>query len=145
VDCLSWAHWIWQKFVGSTYGRAHRTYQGDGEAFWKTLELPKGFIHRCFLFQFPEHQFFAETVYDEVAFAAKNFELDSIEERVKKSLDIAGLSFDEFKDRSPFTLSGGEKRKVALASVIVCDPSAGLDGASKKALYYPFVGRSCGC
>jgi len=55
-----------------------------------------------FLFQFPEHQFFAETVYDEVAFAAKNFELDSIEERVKKSLDIAGLSFDEFKDRSPF-------------------------------------------
>jgi len=37
-----------------------------------------------------------------VAFAAKNFELDSIEERVKKSLDIAGLSFDEFKDRSPF-------------------------------------------
>jgi len=36
-----------------------------------------------FLFQFPEHQFFAETVYDEVAFAAKNFELDSIEERVK--------------------------------------------------------------
>ncbi|MBK6585912.1 MAG: energy-coupling factor transporter ATPase [Coprothermobacter sp.] len=96
-----------------------------------------------FLFQFPEHQFFAETVYDEVAFAAKNFELDSIEERVKKSLDIAGLSFDEFKDRSPFTLSGGEKRKVALASVIVCDPevlildepSAGLDGASKKAFW----------
>jgi len=58
-------------------------------------------------------------------------------------LDIAGLSFDEFKDRSPFTLSGGEKRKVALASVIVCDPevlildepSAGLDGASKKAFW----------
>jgi len=59
----------------------------DGEAFWKTLELPKDLsidVRRRigFLFQFPEHQFFAETVYDEVAFAAKNFELDSIEERV---------------------------------------------------------------
>jgi len=96
-----------------------------------------------FLFQFPEHQFFAETVFDEVAFAAKNFGLDNVQDRVRESLEVAGLSFDQFKDRSPFTLSGGEKRKVALASVIVCDPevlildepSAGLDGASKKAFW----------
>lgn len=96
-----------------------------------------------FLFQFPEHQFFAETVFDEVAFAAKNFGLDNVQDRVKESLEVAGLSFDQFKDRSPFTLSGGEKRKVALASVMVCDPevlildepSAGLDGASKKAFW----------
>jgi len=96
-----------------------------------------------FLFQFPEHQFFAETVFDEVAFAAKNFGLDNVQDRVKESLEVAGLSFDQFKDRSPFTLSGGEKRKVALASVMVCDPevlildepSAGLDGASKRAFW----------
>jgi len=96
-----------------------------------------------FLFQFPEHQFFAETVFDEVAFAAKNFGLDNVQDRVRESLEVAGLSFDQFKDRSPFTLSGGEKRKVALASVMVCDPevlildepSAGLDGASKKAFW----------
>lgn len=96
-----------------------------------------------FVFQFPEYQFFAETVYEEVAYAAENFNLPNVEERVQKALEISGLSFSEFKDRSPFSLSGGEKRKVALASVLVSDPdvlildepSAGLDGTSRKSFW----------
>ncbi len=93
-----------------------------------------------FVFQFPEYQFFAETVFEEVSYAAKNFGLDNIEQRVVHALEVSGLSYEAFKDRSPFTLSGGEKRKVALASVLVSDPeviildepSAGLDGSSRK-------------
>lgn len=103
-------------------------------------ELPLELRRRIgFVFQFPEHQFFAETVFDEVAYAVRNFGLDNVEGRVRAALETVGLPFMQFKDRSPFSLSGGEKRKVALASVIVFDPdvlvldepSAGLDGESK--------------
>ncbi|KAF2959398.1 MAG: Energy-coupling factor transporter ATP-binding protein EcfA2 [Thermotoga petrophila] len=74
-------------------------------------------------FQYPEDQFFAERVFDEVAFAVKNFypDRDPVP-LVKKAMEFVGLDFDSFKDRVPFFLSGGEKRRVAIASVIVHEP-----------------------
>jgi len=89
------------------------------------------------VFQYPEHQLFEETVYKDVAFGPMNLNLSEkeIHERVKSSLDLVGLNFDEVKDKSPFDLSGGQKRRVAIAGVlamkpkvlILDEPTAGLD------------------
>lgn len=64
------------------------------------------------VFQYPEHQLFEETVYKDVAFGPLNLKLSEgeIHERVKSSLDLVGLNFDEVKDKSPFDLSGGQKK-----------------------------------
>lgn len=95
------------------------------------------------VFQYPEYQLFAETVFDDVAFGLKNFnkkiEKDEIERAVRESLEIVGLDFEEVKDKSPFDLSGGQKRRVAIAGVIVTkpkilildEPAAGLDPLGK--------------
>lgn len=89
------------------------------------------------VFQYPEHQLFEETVYEDIAFGPKNLGLNEagVEERVREAMHRAGLDFETFKDRSPFELSGGQKRRVAIAgvlamrpSVLVLDePTAGLD------------------
>lgn len=89
------------------------------------------------VFQYPEHQLFEETVYKDVAFGPINLKLseDEIQTRVKASLDLVGLKYDEIKDKSPFDLSGGQKRRVAIAGVlamkpkilILDEPTAGLD------------------
>lgn len=89
------------------------------------------------VFQYPEHQLFEESVYKDVAFGPKNLKLneDEVEKRVKASLDLVGLNYDEVKDKSPFDLSGGQKRRVAIAGVlamkpkvlILDEPTAGLD------------------
>lgn len=96
------------------------------------------------VFQYPEYQLFAETVFDDVAFGLKNFRKDlskeEIEKAVRESLTAVGLNFDEVRDKSPFDLSGGQKRRVAIAGVIVTKPSilvldepaAGLDPLGKK-------------
>lgn len=91
------------------------------------------------VFQYPEQQFFAETVHEEVAFAAKNMGLprQKIAEIVEASLEKVGLNPELFSDRSPFDLSGGEKRKVATAAVLAMqpailifdEPTAGLDAS----------------
>lgn len=88
------------------------------------------------VFQYPEQQLFAETVYSDIAFGPKNMGLDDkeVELRVKTALDIVGLS-EEILQKSPFEISGGQKRRVALAGVIAMEPSvlvldeptAGLD------------------
>ena len=77
------------------------------------------------VFQFPEVQLFEETVFDEIAFGPKNLNLSpaQIEDRVKESMQMVGLQFDLFSNRSPFQLSGGEKRRVAIASVLANDPA----------------------
>lgn len=96
------------------------------------------------VFQYPEYQLFSETVFGDVAFGLKNFSKnlteDEIKEAVKSSLEIVGLNYNEVKDKSPFDLSGGQKRRVAIAGVIVTkpeilvldEPAAGLDPKGKS-------------
>lgn len=95
------------------------------------------------VFQFPEEQFFNLTVKEEVSFGIKyyKYKVSEIEKRVIDALKMVGLD-ESYLDRNPFTLSSGEKRKVALASVLVLnpkivildEPTIGLDSASKKSL-----------
>lgn len=89
------------------------------------------------VFQYPEYQLFEETVAKDVAFGPKNMKLDKdeIDRRVRRALEVVGLDYDKFAERSPFDLSGGEKRRVAIAGVIAMQPKvlvldepvAGLD------------------
>ncbi len=74
------------------------------------------------VFQNPLHMFFSNTVWEEIAFSLRNFNFpeEVIEKRVRKTLSILGL--EGMEDRSPFTLSGGEMRRLALACVLVYDP-----------------------
>ncbi|WP_053955674.1 energy-coupling factor transporter ATPase [Inediibacterium massiliense] len=93
------------------------------------------------VFQYPEHQLFEETVYKDVAFGPMNLGLTEkeIDKRVKESIELVGLSFEDVKDRSPFELSGGQKRRVAIAGVVAMkpevlildEPTAGLDPKSR--------------
>lgn len=88
------------------------------------------------VFQYPEHQLFGETIYEDVAFGPRNMKLEAaeVDRRVITALERVGLSA-EMKDRSPFGLSGGQARRVALAGVlameprvlILDEPTAGLD------------------
>lgn len=89
------------------------------------------------VFQYPEYQLFEETVAQDVAFGPKNLGLseEEIQERVREALELVGLDYEVIKDRSPFELSGGQKRRVAIAGVIAMrpevlildEPTAGLD------------------
>ena len=89
------------------------------------------------VFQYPEHQLFEETVYKDVAFGPRNLGLDEdeVHKRVKTAIESVGLDFEKLKDRSPFELSGGQKRRVAIAGVLAMEPkvlvldepTAGLD------------------
>ncbi len=100
--------------------------------------------HVGLVFQYPEHQLFEESVYKDIAFGPKNLGLkeDEIKLRVKEVMELVGLNYDEFKDRSPFNLSGGQQRKVAIAGVLALkpdvlvldEPSAGLDPQARKQL-----------
>ena len=74
------------------------------------------------VFQFPEYQLFEETVLKDVSFGPKNYKIDNPEEKAKEALKTIGLD-DTFYERSPFCLSGGEKRKVAISGILASDPS----------------------
>lgn len=94
------------------------------------------------VFQYPEYQLFEETVSADVAFGPKNLGLDEMEvkERVREALDLVGLNVDEVGERSPFDLSGGQKRRVAIAGIIAMrpqvlildEPTAGLDPGAHR-------------
>ncbi|KZE43790.1 energy-coupling factor transporter ATPase [Brevibacillus parabrevis] len=101
------------------------------------------------VFQYPEHQLFEETVAKDVAFGPSNFELPEamVDARVREALEIVGLDYEKVKDRSPFHMSGGQMRRVALAGVLAMqpkvlvldEPTAGLDPEGRnlilKAIY----------
>ena len=96
------------------------------------------------VFQYPEYQLFEETVEKDIAFGPKNLGLseEEVAERVKEALELVGLDYKEFAERSPFDLSGGQKRRVAIAGVIAMrprvlildEPTAGLDPLSKRSV-----------
>ena len=103
----------------------------------KNLRFKVGMV-----FQYPEYQLFADTVEKDVAFGPKNMKLskEEIDARVRKAMDVVGLDYDQFASRSPFDLSGGEKRRAAIAGVIAMQPEilvldepvAGLDPAGRE-------------
>lgn len=107
------------------------------------------------VFQYPEYQLFAETVYKDVAFGPENIKLpeEEIAVRVKEAIGLVGLDFDAVKDRSPFELSGGQMRRVALAGVIAMkpeylvldEPTAGLDPRGKTEIMQlvKSIARTC--
>ena len=109
----------------------------DGQDIWeskKTLRDSRFTVGLCF--QYPEYQLFEETCYKDIAFGPKNMKLspDEIDRRVREAADFLGVT-EEILGKSPFDLSGGEKRRVAIAGVIAMEPkvlildepTAGLD------------------
>lgn len=98
------------------------------------------------VFQYPEYQLFEETVAKDIAFGPSNLGLDDVEisNRTKASMEAVGLNYDEFKDKSPFELSGGQKRRVAIAGVIAMnpevlildEPTAGLDPKGRDEIFH---------
>lgn len=108
----------------------------------KKIDYKKLRSHVGMVFQYPEYQLFDETVAKDVAFGPKNVGVkeEEIYSRVKEAIYMVGLDYEEIKDRSPFEISGGQKRRVALAGVIAMrpkilvldEPTAGLDPRGKK-------------
>ncbi len=94
------------------------------------------------VFQYPEYQLFEDTVEKDVAFGPKNMGLDAeeVQRRVKRAIELVGLDYEDIKDRAPFELSGGQKRRVAIAGIIAMqpkvlildEPTAGLDPYGKE-------------
>lgn len=97
------------------------------------------------VFQYPEHQLFEETIAKDIAFGPKNLGLnpEEIDRRVRLAMDFVGLDYDTYADRSPFHLSGGQMRRVAIAGVIALrpdylildEPSAGLDPSGRDEIF----------
>ena len=114
----------------------------DGKDIWSDKKLTRQARYRVGLvFQYPEYQLFEETVYKDIAFGPKNMGLDpkEIDRRVREAADFVGLA-EEQLEVSPFDLSGGQKRRVAIAGVIAMEPevlildepTAGLDPVGRE-------------
>ncbi|HWR61899.1 MAG TPA: energy-coupling factor transporter ATPase [Clostridia bacterium] len=110
----------------------------DGEELHtKEVQMKKIRQKVGLVFQYPEYQLFEETVYKDIAFGPANLGLSAqeIDRRVRESIELVGLDFDRINSVSPFELSGGQKRRVAIAGVlamepkvlILDEPAAGLD------------------
>ena len=116
----------------------------EGESIWKDKQATRSARFRVGLvFQYPEYQLFEETVYKDISFGPKNMGLDAeeIRRRVLRAASFAGVD-PNVLDKSPFDLSGGQKRRVAIAGVIAMEPeivifdepTAGLDPAGCASL-----------
>lgn len=116
----------------------------DGKDIWaEPKKIRQVRFQVGLVFQYPEYQLFEETVYKDIAFGPRNMKLDEgeIDRRVRRAAAFAGLR-DEVLSRSPFELSGGQKRRVAIAGVIAMEPkvlildepTAGLDPAGAASI-----------
>lgn len=124
--------------MGVLFPQGGEVLVGDVHVTKKTLSMIRQRLGM--VFQDPDDQLFMTTVYDDVAFGPRNYNLDEkeVESRVIKALELVGIS--HLKDRAPFKLSGGEKRSAAIASVlsmqpdvlIMDEPTAALDPKSRR-------------
>lgn len=97
------------------------------------------------VFQYPEHQLFEETIFDDIAFGPRNLGLSEaeVENRVRLAMSFVNMDFNSYAKRSPFQLSGGQMRRVAIAGVIAMqpsylildEPSAGLDPKGRNEIF----------
>ena len=120
-----------------------RILLGDRDIWAEPKKIREVRFRVGLVFQYPEYQLFEESVYKDIAFGPKNMGLDEreIDRRVRDSAAFAGLE-EGLLEKSPFDLSGGQKRRVAIAGVIAMEPevlildepSAGLDPAGRKSL-----------
>ena len=117
----------------------------DGEDIWENPKEIRKFRFKVGLvFQYPEHQLFEETVEADIAFGPKNRELSEAEitAREKMAMEFVGLDYETYRSKSPFSLSGGQMRRVAIAGVIALspkylvldEPTAGLNPAGRDEL-----------
>ena len=117
----------------------------DGIELHNKPDLKKLRAEVGMVFQYPEYQLFDETVEKDVSFGPKNLGLkkDEIAERVKEAVETVGLDYEQFKERSPFELSGGQKRRVAIAGdiamrpqiLVLDEPTAGLDPVGRIEMF----------
>ena len=116
----------------------------QGQDIWSSKALTHSIRFQVWLvFQYPEYQLFEESVYQDIAFGPRNMKLDEaeVDRRVRRAAAFAGLK-EEVLSRSPFELSGGQKRRVAIAGVIAMEPTvlvldeptAGLDPAGAASI-----------
>ncbi len=134
-----------QHFNGLLSPDAGKVYVDDVDISSKGAEAKKARNKVGMVFQYPEHQIFAETIFEDVAFGPRNKGLseEEVEKQVKAALSFVGLDYDTFANRSPFQLSGGQMRRVAIAGVVAMDPdylildepSAGLDPRSRDSIF----------
>lgn len=120
-------------------------YINDFEITQKDINLTEIRKRVGVVFQYPEYQLFEETIEKDIAFGPKNIGLDEneINKRVKISMEAVGLDYEEYREKSPFELSGGQKRRVAIAGVIAMDPevlildepTAGLDPGGREEIF----------
>ncbi|SHJ96226.1 energy-coupling factor transport system ATP-binding protein [Geosporobacter subterraneus DSM 17957] len=126
-----------QHLNGLLKASSGKIYVNDFEITKKDVKLREIRQKVGLVFQYPEHQLFEETIYKDVAFGPINLGLsqEEADQRVREAIQLVGLSFEDVKERSPFELSGGQRRRVAIAGVVAMrpevlildEPTAGLD------------------
>jgi len=114
-----------QHFNGLLKPTGGRVFVDEVDIWGKGVHLKTVRQKVGLVFQYPEHQLFEETVFKDIAFGPRNIGLpdDEVDRRVEQAMKMVGLDFEALRDRSPFELSGGEKRRVAMAGVIAMKPS----------------------
>lgn len=135
-----------QHFNGILKPTSGDVFIGDMNTKDKTL-AKSGLRYKIGLvFQYPEYQLFEETIEKDIAFGPRNMGLseEEVTERVKEAMELVGLDYETKKDKSPFEISGGQKRRVAIAGIlamkpdilILDEPTAGLDPRGRDELFF---------
>ena len=135
-----------QHFNGILKPTSGDVFIGDMNTKDKTL-AESGLRYKIGLvFQYPEYQLFEETIEKDIAFGPRNMGLseEEVTERVKEAMELVGLDYETKKDKSPFEISGGQKRRVAIAGIlamkpdilILDEPTAGLDPKGRDELFF---------